>query len=198
MICMAKLDLTMERDHVDRVTEAMHSLSFLLDASNVIFGIKRDSVTLGQFYDSWLRSSGAPQHKIPFSLGAILGYLCCGILFAKEHWFDLVPDVLMGDLSMDWVLSEVRGSVSAPKAKAVTARYVVRRIRNALGHGSIEVLSEAKERSQLLTHTSIVFRDVDFYDPADTFDATASLDVLTRFIKRFQHEIHQHVRSKVA
>ncbi len=101
---MSKKSLSEERDAVDRVTEAMYSLGFLQDITNFNFSADRDKLTVGQFYREWLKHSGAPGPVIPFSLGAILGYLYVGILFTKENWFDLVPEDAIQTADEAWGL----------------------------------------------------------------------------------------------
>src|SRR4030042_5865822 len=102
---MRKLDLEQEKNAVDYITNCMFSLCFLESISDFIFSQKRDALTVGQFYDQWVQGTGAKEPKIPYNLGAILGYLYCGILFAKEYWHDLLPNVDLAKADSKWSIS---------------------------------------------------------------------------------------------
>ena len=52
---MLKISENKERDAVDNITNAMLSLSFLESISEFIFSNRRNSLTVGQFYDEWLK-----------------------------------------------------------------------------------------------------------------------------------------------
>lgn len=153
-------------------------------------------MTVGRFYDEWLKASGAREKKIPFSLGAIIGYLYCGILFTKEHWFELLPDVDFIDADLRWGISGT--PFSAPKREKPSLKYVVRRIRNALGHGNIDVNvpRDLKDRTDRMTRVTIKFCDRNNSDPSDTFHIELSLKQLSTFVRAFQSLIHNKVRSR--
>ncbi len=51
-------DLEREKNAVDIVTNSMFSLDFLEGITDVIFSEQRDSMTVGHFYDEWLKASG--------------------------------------------------------------------------------------------------------------------------------------------
>ncbi len=192
---MTKLDLEKAKDAVDLVTASMFSLDFLEVITDVIFSPKRHEVTVGRFYDQWLQASGAKEPKIPFSLGAILGYLYCGLLFTKEHWFDLLPDVDFTTADPKWGISGA--NFEAPKKANPCLKNVVKRIRNALGHGYFTVnIPKRISRSERMTHVTLKFHDENIRDPSDTFDIELSLEQLSKFVKTFHSVIHRHVRSK--
>lgn len=193
-----KLGLDEERDAFDLLTNGMFSLDFLKAITDVIFSEHRNKITVGDFYDEWLRGSGASGYKIPFSLGAIVAYLYCGLVLTKELWDHLVPDDPVSSIASDWSLSNI--TVSAPREHNPSARYIVRRIRNSLSHGNIRlnVPNGISDRSQLMKRTSVRFHDDNQRDPADVFDAEASLDTLTQVITKFHSEIHRYVREKKA
>jgi len=193
---VAKLNFDEEKDAVDFVTNCMFSLDFLKSLSDVVFSDHRDKVTVGQFYDEWLRASGAKEHKIPFNLGIVVAYLYCGLLLTKELWYDLVPDEPINSVAADWCLSDV--TFSAPKQRAPTARYVLRRIRNSLGHGNIRVNvpEDFRDKSEVMQRVSVRFHDENPRDASDVFDAEATLATLAKVIKKFQGEVHRNVRER--
>ena len=45
---------------------------------------------------------GVPQEITPYSLGAMIGFLYCGILLVKEQWFDLLPEDNIENSNSDW------------------------------------------------------------------------------------------------
>lgn len=193
---MCEADLEQEKDAVDFITNCMFSLSFLESISDIIFSSNKNSLTVGQFYDNFLKKSGATKPKIPYNQGAVLGYLYCGILFAKEHWFDLLPDVDLANADPKWGLSGL--ACIAPKMIKPSLKDTVRRIRNALGHGNVDITvpKDIKDRTELMTRVTIHFHDENMKDSSDTFDIIPNLKQLYEFVKTFQSEIHQHVRSK--
>jgi len=193
---MKKLNLDKEKDAIDFVTDCMFSLDFLKEISNVIFSKNRDMVTVGHFYDQWLKTSGATEYKIPFNLGIILGYVYCGILFTKEHWFDLLPDADLASVDAKWGISGTACSDSKITNPGLT--HVVRRIRNALGHGHVivDVPKDLKSRTELFTRVVLTFHDKNIRDGSDTFEISLNLDQINKFIKAFQSVIHCYLRSK--
>ena len=192
---MNKSSLDKEKDALDFITSSMFSLGFLKNISDIIFSPNKYKVTVGQFYDQWIKNCGAQNIKIPFSLGAILGDLYCGILFAKENWIDLLPDVDFRSVDPKWGISGL--TFTASKVTNPNLKYLVKRIRNALGHGNIEVnVPKGIEKNEITAKVTIDFHDENMRDSSDTFDMTCSLDQLSTFVKEFQSIIHSHVRSK--
>ncbi|MFM9848162.1 MAG: HEPN family nuclease [Hyphomicrobiaceae bacterium] len=192
---MPKKDLAQERDAVDMVTDCMYSLDYLRVATDVIFSDKRNNVTVGRFYDEWLKATGSPRVIMPFNPGVLLAYLYVGILFAKEGWFDLLPADQIKDSDEAWGLKGA--SVSSPKEANPTIRYAVRRMRNSLGHGHpIFFLPDGTKKEELFAKATFSFHDVNMRDQADTFDIALTLDQLASLVKKFQSVVHAHVREK--
>lgn len=185
-----------ERDGVDLLTHAMFSLDFLRAISDSIFSARRNDLAVGRFYDAWLKGTGRTEDLIPFSPGIILGYMYVGILFAKENWFDLLPDIDSVAAGTEWGLEGLR--VVAPKEVKPSLKYVVRRIRNALGHGRVVVNVPGKglSRENMLHAVTVTFQDENQRDPSDKFEAELSLDGIIRFVRKFQSVVHKHVRDK--
>jgi hypothetical protein len=198
---MAKLSLEEERDAVDYVTNGMYSAGFLADITACIFSPIAESVTVAQFYRQWLKNSGARGLKAPFSPGAVLGHLYVGILFAKENWFDLVPNVALDESDQEWGLHDAKPV--APECDGMTLRYVVRRIRNSLGHGTAVLHApemankKANPTETILADVTLTLKDTNIRRPSDTFETTVTLGQLFKFVKRFQSAIHTDVRSRM-
>lgn len=195
---MADPEFEREKNAIDIITDSMCSLDFLQGITNVIFSQNPDSMTVGQFYDEWLKASGMKEMKIPFSLGAIIGCLYCGILLAKENWYHLLPEKDI--TSTDFPFRIPKDSFSSPEVKRPTLKYVIRRIRNALGHGGFNIIipkKNIKDRSEIMTKVTIDFHDENPKNPKDTFDIKLSLMQLSDIIKMLQSAIHQDVRSRI-
>lgn len=195
---MTNLEFEQEKNAVDMITDSMCSLDFLQGITNVIFSPNRDSMTVGQFYDEWLKASGIKEVKIPFSLGAIIGCLYCGILLAKENWYHLLPEKDI--TSIDFPFKILKDSLSSPEVKKPTLKYAIRRMRNALGHGGFNIIvpkEDIKDRSEIMTKVTIDFHDENPKNPKDTFDIKLSLMQLSDIIKMLQSNIHQDVRSRI-
>jgi hypothetical protein len=189
--------LDQERDAVDHITECMFSVDFLKSISDAIFE-HRSELTVGQFYDTWFKATGSTRKVlIPFNPGVVLALLYVGILFAKENWFDLVPDVELSKSDPAWGLKNA--AVTAPTIQNPTLRYTVRRLRNSLGHGTpVFSIPDNIAKAELFKKASFSFHDVNMRNASDTFDLTLTLDQLTMLVKHFQSAIHKHVREKQA
>lgn len=193
---MPKVDFEEERNAIDYVTQAMYSTAFLHNVTEVIFSPQADHVTLGAFYRQWLAHVQAPEVKIPFSPGAVLGYLMVGILWTKEHWHDFVPDVDVRSADTEWGITTCRPVT--PKCPNPTLRYVVRRIRNSVGHGRaiLHVPSDVKKEN-FLQKATLCFKDTNPRDSGDTFEVTATLDELSRFVRKFQITVHADIKRRM-
>jgi len=156
----------------------------------------RNAVTVGQFYDQWLKQTQRDQDLIPFNPGVILAYMYVGILFAKENWFDVLPDIDASVAGPQWGLEKLR--VAAPKEPNPSLKYVLRRIRNALGHGNLEVKipETGLTRDNLFDVVMVKFWDQDQRDRTDTFEAEMPLNGIFRLVKQLQSVIHKEVRQK--
>jgi hypothetical protein len=149
------MDPKREKYAVDYMTHAMLSASLLEKFTNLVFSDQRDKITVGAFYDSF-NTTHQSQRFRPFNEGIILGFLYW-LLFAKENWPALVPD---GDLTT-WNINPVR--LLAPEEPHPNLKYLVRRTRNALGHGTPRFtvppgvtrkqwLQRSRSRSTMWTH----------------------------------------------
>jgi hypothetical protein len=193
---MNKLSDDQERNAVDLITDCMYAIDYLIDISNYTFSDKKDTITLGQFYQAWFRKTRSTRKAIiPFNPGIFLGYLYVGILYAKENWFNLLPEDVLSKADPAWGLRDA--TVSAPKEADPTVKYIVRRIRNSLGHGRPTITIPAGIKpEELFTKITISFHDVSMSDGADTFDIALTLEQLFKLIKKFQSVIHKFVREK--
>lgn len=194
---MNKSDFESEKDTIDFVTDAMHSLSFLDSISDIIFSKRGDMITVEEFYDNWLQDIGVEDRKVPCSLGSIVGYLFCGIILTKEKWYSLIPDIDISRLDSSWGLDSI--TLEAPKLQKPSVRKIIRRLRNALGHGNIKVNvpHNVSNKEQIYIQTTLEFSDVNQSDPNDTFYAVLSLDSLFKLIKQIHSIIHTDVTSRI-
>jgi hypothetical protein len=142
----------------------------LLEAFSVIaYSPSRDTLTVGQFYDEWQGTHASKRFR-PFNEGVILSFMYLGILFTRENW----PDVIPKDTLSTWGISPTR--LIAPKEPNPDLHYLVRRIRNSLGHGSplIHVpIGTTYETSA--TQITVTFKDKKIRDPTDTFETELTL-----------------------
>ena len=188
-----------ERDTIDFVTDAMFSLSFLEAVNRAVFDPNQSDISLREFYSRWLKLTGAPGPKMPFSLGIFVGYLFCGLLITKENWSDLLPKTAISKLGSEWGL----GGVQCTRGETdPTLSHFIRRLRNALGHTNIAVTSVPSARElkgdleKVHDLTSWKFWDVNQRDVADEFEVTLTMRQLEILIKNFQSVAHRHMRAK--
>lgn len=142
-----------------------------------------------------LGKRGGLRISYPSTLGSS-SVICTLGSFAKENWFDLLPDIDSVVAGTEWGLEGLR--VVAPKEVKPSLKYVVRRIRNALGHGRVVVNVPGKglTRENMLQTVTVTFHDENQRDPSDTFEAELSSDGITRLVRKFQSVVHKHVRDK--
>jgi hypothetical protein len=106
-----------------------------------------------------------------------------------------VPDISLDQSDPIWGLSTYKPI--CPKAKNLTLRYFVKRIRNSLGHGYANAIpTENSEGNGIFDKISIQFKDVNQKDSTDTFDVTIKMSDLNIFIRNFQSIIHQHINKE--
>jgi hypothetical protein len=183
-----------EKDYIDIVTHAMLSTGFLADLTAVLASGQADQVSVGQFYREWCKKANATDF-VPFSLGAVFGHLCAGIMFVKENWFDLIPEDDITTHGAAWGLDASKMD-PGPKTK-MNVRGVVRRLRNAIGHGNFRFhVPEGVTRQGMMRDVKIEMWDVDTRDSADTFSAKASLDEVCTLVKALQKTVHDHLKQK--
>lgn len=196
-------DLLQEKNVMDIVTGSMYSLSFLRNITEAVFDPNLKTLTVGEFYEQWLQMCGIPREVIgitPLSIGSIMGYLYCGILLAKEQWFDLLPNEKINDASPDWGFSSA--VYSCPREFNPTIKYAIRRIRNALGHGNIfiqvpkDIQRNRKDKHDFEKKITIKFHDENLRDTGDTFDIEITVFGLAKAIKRFHGIAYEHVTLK--
>ncbi|KJF94105.1 HEPN family nuclease [Photobacterium angustum] len=194
---MSFTDFENEKDAIDLVTGSMFSVDFLKGISDLIFSEHADQVTVSEFYSEWLRNSGSEEHQIPFSLGIITSYLYTGILLTKERWFDLIPDDSSQEKLTEWGLSSIY--YTSAKNSSPSIRYVIKRMRNALGHGNIkiDVPKESFNKSEVMQKVYFEFYDENMRDSSDTFHARANLESLTSIVRNIQGIAHKDIRERV-
>lgn len=189
-----------EKNTVDLVTDAMYSVSFLEVLAKEIFSSKKETMPVRDFYLGWLKSVGAPEPKMPFSLGIFAGYMFCGLLITKENWSDLLPATEIAKLDEDWGL---RGIVCVDSKEAnPNIAHFIRRLRNSIGHTnfSIQVPSVSDihgDLDKIHDLTVWTFKDIDPRDATNTFEVSLTMRQIEFLIKKFHSIVHQTVRQKV-
>lgn len=199
-------DDVQEKIAMDILTGSMYSVNFLRNITTAIFDPKLQSLKVGEIYDQWLRMTGLSEiHDkqripIPYNYGAIIGSLYCGVLLAKEKWFDLLPEDKIDGSSPDWGFSSIK--CTAPQEPAPTIKYVFKRIRNALGHGNIlidvpvNVQKNRSDKYDFEKKVTLKFHDENIRKPGDTFDIEITLFELSTAIKKFHSITYPHVTGK--
>lgn len=189
---------------MDILTGSMYSLNFLRNLTTAIFDPKLQLLTVREVYDQWLKKAGftgSPREpSVPYNFGPIIGFLYCGILLAKEKWFDLLPEVPVDESAPEWGLRT--SNFSCPKTPSPSIKYILRRMRNALGHGNIEISfpkdaqKDNHDKYDFEKRMILHLHDVDPRNPDDTFDIQISLLELSIAIKKFHSIAYPKIISK--
>ena len=196
-------DLIQEKLAIDIVSGSMYSLNFLKNITEAIFNPNLKSLHVGEIYDQGLKKCGFSQSDkapMPYNLGSIIGYIYCGILLAKEKWFNLLPEDKIDEASPDWGFSSA--TYFSPEEPSPTIKYAIRRIRNALGHGNIlfnvpnDIQRNKNDKEGFEKQVTLKFHDEDPKKPGDTFDIEISLFELATAIKKFHKTAYAHVTTK--
>jgi hypothetical protein len=202
----AKADIGVEqkKDAMDIVTESLLSLNLLKNLTVALFDQNLQNLTIEQFYDKWKMMVGprgnASEYFIPYSFGAIIGTLYCGIMLAKENWYDLIPEQSIADADVTWGLSSA--SYKSPARPTPSIKYVIRRIRNALGHGNVKINLSAvnpnhrDDKDDFEKNTFLTFCDEDPKNSADIFEIKITFYDLSDTIKKFYSIVHNHLQAK--
>jgi len=185
---------------MDIVSGSMYSLNFLRNISVAIFDKSVQDMTVREFHAAWLKKVKYTEHSVPYCLGPLLGYLYCGILLSKERWYDFLPESPLKDAPPEWGFTGVK--YSSPKNTDPTVKYVVRRLRNALGHGNMAIevphdLDYKKDEFEFEKRTVIKFHDEDQRDKSDTFDIEISIDGLISLVKKFQGIVYPSILEEM-
>ena len=197
---MADPKLDNEKISMDIVTGSMYSLNLLRYLTVAIFNPQLKSLSIGEFYEQWLKKCKHPQRLTPYSLGSIMGYLYCGILLAKEQWYDLLPDERIDQAHHAWGFSSA--TYTSPKKQNPSIKDAIRRMRNALGHGNIlfnvpsDLGKNRKDELEFEKRVTIKYFDKNKKDHADTFEIEMPLLHLTMMVKRFHAIAYQQVIKK--
>lgn len=204
MTMNADNELLQEKIAMDILTGSMYSLNFLKSITTAVFDPTLESLTVRELYNQWLRKTGFSDIReaphIPYNFGAIIGYLYCGILLAKENWYDLLPEDKIAGSSPDWGFSTA--TYFAPQEPCPTIKYAFSRIRNALGHGHIlinvptDIRRDKNDKEDFEKKIALKFHDVNKYKPGDTFDIEITLLGLVTAIKKFHSITYAHVTAK--
>ena len=192
---MKNISVDEKKNLIDFVTDSMFSMAFLESITDIIFSDKRDQITVGQFYDSWLYDAKTKEKKIPFSLGAFVGYMYCGFTIINENWEKLIPDELITKSGEDWGLKNIK--IEYTKKQNITIKFIIKKIRNSLSHGrfTIDIAPDLVNREQSLEKTSFTFIDINPHCDNDKFQVSINMRDITRIIRKIQSVAHTHVKS---
>lgn len=185
-----------DRLAMDIISGSMYSLNFLRNISVAIYDNRVQDMTVREFHAAWLKKVNYSGHSVPYCLGPLLGYLYCGILLSKERWYDFLPESPLKDAPPEWGFTGVK--YSSPKKPDPSVKYVVRRIRNALGHGNIIIevphdLEYKKDEFEFEKRTLIKFQDEDIRDKSDIFCIEISIDGLSSLVKKLQGLVYPEI-----
>lgn len=183
-----------EKDAVDNITNAMLSVDFLSEISDSIF-ISRSKPVV-DFYTAWCKKRSLTWgEKIPLHPGIVLGLMYVAIVYGKERWDNIIPNVGIKKVDETWAINHAE--FKCPKEPKPALSYVVKRLRNALAHGNVRfIIPKGLKRDELFNKVKIAFHDEHPNNRADTFDVTLTLSETFKFIKKFQNFIHEHVKKK--
>lgn len=177
-------NIEIELDKMDFVTNMLLTTDFLKEVSDLIFSQEDNNISVKEFYLSWKKSRNLEEYFVPFNPGSLVGYMYSGILLIKEQYFDMLPDILLKDLDSSYGLDNAIINVTSNNSN-LKYKYVVRRIRNALGHGNIQINipNDITAKEELFTKTSFIFEDVD-KTGTDKFEARIILDDIFVFVRK--------------
>ncbi|MDG4474926.1 HEPN family nuclease [Thiovibrio frasassiensis] len=192
-------DLINEKRIMDVVSGSIYSLNFLKNITEAITNPSLGDESVSGIYAAWKRMCGGVDW-LPYNLGSIIGNLYCGILLAKEHWYNLLPEDKIESADPKWGFENVQ--YESPKKSNPTIRYSFRRIRNALGHGNFEIhfppnyQRDINDKADFEKNLTLKFHDTNPHDNEDTFDIEISLLGLLTCIREFHKIAYEHVTSK--
>jgi len=193
------LNFNNEKTIMDVVTGSIYSLNCLKNITEAITNPSLNLLSVGEVYEGWKKMCG-DINWLPYNFGAIVGNLYCGILLAKEQWYDLLPEDKVETASPKWGFKNVK--YKSPKKSNPTVRYSFRRIRNALGHGNFEIhfphnyQRNCSDKADFEKNLTLKFHDINPKDAEDTFDIEVSLLGLLTAIREFHKIAYKHVIDK--
>ena len=179
----------------NQVTHMMLSASLLGALMDTLSSDRCDSTTVRQFYDTW-KTASLSKTFLPVNPGLILGYLYLAILFVQQKWIEAAPELLPNDpASSDWGLT--RAQIMAEKEPKPSVRYVLRRIRNSLGHARVQIdwPHDVKE-AETLRKVKLMFRDIDPKDPSNTFSIQISVEDAFQLAKKYHATAGERLAAK--
>ncbi len=192
---MAQLDFEEEKDAHDYLMNFMFTADFLKVFSNNVFLEPNGQMSIREFYDQYLILSKSKELTIPFNPGSIVALLLLGLLWAKENWFSLIPDVGLDASPPEWGFKDAKPL--NPQKPAMTLPGFVRRLRNSLGHGYAKVNLPIDFNPQNMHKlVSFTFKDKNMRDPADTFEVVLTVEQLVTFIRQFQSAIWHDIKKR--
>ena len=166
-----------ERDYIDIMTDMGYSANLLEAMSLAISKPEFRTIPIGTFYSLWMKKNKLEELISPYNFGVIIAELYCSLVFAKENWIDLLPDVQFDDY-----FGIKTTEYSFPQKHNPKLRDVVRRIRNSLSHSNFKIeLSRNRKYPELFYDAYIIFEDKNPKNSDDTFSIKLQVEQLKKF-----------------
>lgn len=147
-----------EGDYIDFMTDMGYSANLLEAMSLAISNPEWRTMPIETFYSLWMKKNELKEIISPYNFGVVIAELYCGLVFAKENWIDLLPDIQFDQI--DDSLGIKTTEYFFPQKKSPKLRDVVRRIRNSLSHSNFKIeLSENREYPKLFSDAYVIFED---------------------------------------
>lgn len=179
-----------ERDYIDFMTGMGFSANLLEGLSLAMSKPECRTMPIETFYGLWMRKNKLKEIISPYNFGVVIAELYCGLVFAKELWIDLLPDIPFDQIDDSFGINTTE--YSFPKKAHPKLRDVVRRIRNSLSHSNFRVeLSENKKYPELFNDAYILFEDINPQNEEDTFFIKLRVDQLKTF-----YEVYRDIAFK--
>jgi hypothetical protein len=178
-----------EQSSIDLVTHGLLSFSLLEQLARTLTLSERDTLTVHEFFKRFQAKHDSSRFG-PWNEGVLLAGFYLTIVFVREKWRDLIPDV---DLNA-WNITPI--ILTAPEEPNLSRlRYVVRRIRNSVGHTTPVINVPAGTTPQTMaTAVTVSFADVNQKRSTDTFDITLRL----RDAYHLANKLHETVHNSLA
>lgn len=184
-----------EREYIDLMTDMGYSCNLLETLSVALLPEYRD-IKVEHLYGMWLEKNGLSEIISPYNFGAVIGELYVGLVFAKEIWIDLLPDIPFDEIDEKYGIKTT--DYSFPQKVKPKLRDVVRRLRNSLSHSNFKIeLSNVKSYPKLFNEAYIVFHDENPRDETDTFDMRLKVKQLKIFYCEFRNIIFDHITELI-
>lgn len=181
-----------ERDYIDFMTDMGFSTNLLEAITLAISKPEWRDIPLRTLIGLWMEKNELDEVISPYNFGVVIGELYCCLVFAKENWLNLLPDInfdkidnSFGIKTANWIYT----TKQAPKLKDI-----VRRMRNAVSHSNFKIqLSDNKEYPALFDEAYITFEDLNPKNEDDYFRITLQVKQLKVFYTKYRNIIFEAI-----